>query len=245
MYFILGITINEEGKHTKYEIIDHVNGNKPTLALAKLEETAMNYIKEEGGNAMLKDAKIIDVKSFDQICEPSVDKILIYRLDVDPYFLHLYERKTTSSKAYFYGENITTTFRNVKIFAIKEYEKLSNVALSESKNFTPEFATVDVENERIRVPKAMTIAPMCDMLKPMTDMINELKTCEFFENRKELVKAYDSDPENYVQNQEKILSSYKEKRKLRVEELRKKKEELKKYVDEKLCSGSESSENSE
>lgn len=227
MYFILEITIDENGKHSNYKIIDHVNGNKPSLALAKLEEVAMNFVKNVGGEMMAKDTKIVDIISFDQICEPIIDKLLVYRLDVEPYFLHIYQRKTNIIPGRIYGQTTTTEFRNIKIFVIEEYEKMSNVPAGE-KMQTRELATVDVENERVKVPKNMTDAPLCDMIKPMNTMLTELKKDDFFEKRKELDRAYESDPENYDEKRKGIMKDYAEKRRSRIVEMRRKREELRK-----------------
>ncbi|MEM3061954.1 MAG: hypothetical protein QW303_00210, partial [Nitrososphaerota archaeon] len=126
------------------------------------------------GKQISDESKIIDIHHFGQVNEPLIDTMLIYRLKTDPQTLHVYQRKSKEVPGILYGRTTVVEFRRVQVFALVKYD---------DPNFTPfDDGLVPVGPAKIRVPKAMTVSPM-------SDMINELKNNIRFKKRFELVES--------------------------------------------------------
>lgn len=175
MYYIQKITFDEKGQKLNPQIIDHTNGTI-SVALALLEECVRSFILTECGNQAAKDMKIIDIKGFNQVCEPLIDTILVYRHDVDPHTLHLFQRKSKVVPGWAWGESAIKEFKQTEMFIITEYNKISTNEISNSVIATsPSIEMIQVG--RITIPKKFTQSPMCDL-------INQLKKNERFQKRK-------------------------------------------------------------
>lgn len=183
MYFIKRITVDND-KYLSSEIVDHTSQTIST-ALSLLENNAREHVIDECGKQAHSDAKIIDVHHLNQISEPLVDTMLIYRVGNDSHRLHLYQRKTKIVPGMVYGQNLIPEFKKVKIFELHEYKNLSPAA-TQSQNIPviPNIEYVPVGPSGIKVPKQMTTAPMCDV-------ISELKNSPKFKARLVLVNSSD------------------------------------------------------
>ncbi|MEM0353983.1 MAG: hypothetical protein QXW79_00240 [Thermoplasmata archaeon] len=171
MYFILKIGLNEKDQPISYNIVSHSNEAE---SLIFLENAAKNYIKEECGKQTLDEFKIIDIHHFGQVNEPLIDTMLIYRLKSDPHTLHVYQRKSKEVPGILYGKTTVVEFRRVQIFTSVKYVD-SNLTLIDD-------GLVSVGPAKIRIPRAMTVSPI-------SDMINELKNNARFKKRFEQVES--------------------------------------------------------
>jgi len=175
MYFIKKITVNRE-KYESSEIIEHTI-KTISVALSLLEQSAKNYVKEECGKQIGTDVKIIDIHNFNQINEPIVDSMLVYRLGTDPHRLHIYQRKTKIVPGTIYGQSLIPEFHKIQIFELEEYRKLnlldSTTLVSSS---IPQVEMVAIGPAKVKIPKNMTVSPM-------SDLIDELKKSLRFQAR--------------------------------------------------------------
>lgn len=176
MYVIKKINVDGD-VYMSSQIANYTN-NKIAAALILLEMTAKDFVREEIGRDAAEQSKIIDILSVDQINEPLIDTILLYRLSDDPQRIHVYQRKTVVSKesGIIWGERDTviTKFKRTVVFEIEECVNFK-LASSENKSSEP-VDMVPVGPAKICVPKPMTIAPMCDV-------IDELKKSSRFQMR--------------------------------------------------------------
>lgn len=174
MYIIKNITINDN-TYVSSRIVAHTYETIKN-ALALLESCSKNYVKTEFGQTAYDNAKIIDLLNFDQIAEPQIDGILLYRLIDDPHRIHVYERRTKMiEQSGWLGSYQTTAakFGKTGIYELEEYEKIKNDSREESRiidDVTP-METVTVNN--IKIPKAMR-------MEPMKSLIIELKKSKMF-----------------------------------------------------------------
>lgn len=178
MYFIKQIIIDDKQNYQKSKIIDNTN-RTITGALALLEQCVIGYVKEERGREAAIDAKIVDITNFDQIIEPQMDCIQLYRLDSDPYCIHVYQKKTSviesANWAWRTSKSLVTNFRRTTIFELEQYEKqIGN-------SYVPPPPPIRIDEEMVlsgavHVPKKMTVSPMCDV-------ISELKKSSKFQSR--------------------------------------------------------------
>ena len=187
MYFIKKVTVDDKGGYSTSEIVEHAKAI--TTALSLLDYAARMFIKEECGNQISKDIRIIDIHTLGQINEPAVDTMLLYRLTADPHRIHVYQRKTRIIPGTIYGQSLIPEFHRIQIFELEEYKKLNPSELAR-KNSTdidliaastiPSFEMVPIGPAGIKVPKPMTVSPMCDLIK-------ELKKCVRFNTRFQMV----------------------------------------------------------
>lgn len=186
MYFIKRIDIDEKNSYIGSEIVNHAKTISSALSL--LEYSVKTYIDYEYGKQESNNFKVIDIHQFSQINEPAIDTILVYRLDSDPHKLHLYQRKTKIVPGTLYGQSLVSTFRKIQIFELEEYKKLipGDISKKSSDNepVIPETFTemVPIGPAKIRVPRPMTISPMCDLIK-------QLRESKRFKERFQLVNS--------------------------------------------------------
>lgn len=195
MHFILKIAVDEKGNLSVGDIIDHCFENKVLVSRALLENTVRKYITDECGRNTGAEMKIIDIKNFSQICEPSIDTMLVYRIDVEPNILHVYRRKTIPVPGWIMKDSTLVEFRKVQIFALKTYDRLSQNITEKQNNSTKEIHTEMVLHgeKKLRIPKSFTIEPMCKL-------IDELKKFpKFADCRKNL-----ENPERVKQQESRI-----------------------------------------
>lgn len=167
MYFIIKININKNETFVSSEIMSHVSSNI-TLAQYQLLKEAKIYLSELAGSDVANTMKIIDIHSFDQITEPMIDSILVYRLGIDAHRLHIYQRKTIEVAGRLYGKSLVTEFKKVKIFELIEYENLNPQKISNRSTILNEdIDMVFHGSTNIQVPKLLTMSPMINVLSSL------------------------------------------------------------------------------
>lgn len=174
MYFIIKININNNESFISNEIMSHIPTNI-TLAQYQLIKEAKIYIAELAGSDVANNIKIIDIHSFDQITEPVIDSVLMYRLGVDAHRLHIYQRKTKIARGRLYGETLITEFTKVKIFELIEYTNLIPQKITDHKTsklnllneHTEHIEMVFHGSTNIQVPKFLTMSPMIDVISSL------------------------------------------------------------------------------
>lgn len=175
MYIIKNIT-TIDNTYLSSKIIDHTFDTIKS-ALALLEICSKNYVKEQFGQVAYDNSKIIDILNLDQIVEPQIDGILLYRLIDDPHRIHVYERRTKMVEQSGWLRSYqapTPTFNKTGIYELEEYEKVKTDGNPESRiinndNHLTEMVTIG----NIKIPKIMTI-------QPMASLISELKQSKKF-----------------------------------------------------------------
>ena len=185
MYFIKKITVQDKDQYVSSEIVGYTT-KTISNALILLENSAKSFIQDECGKQVASASKIIDIHDFNQVSEPMIDTMLIYRLGVDPHRLHVYQRKTKATNGYLWGQTVAPEFRKIQIFELEECAKFGFVDSAnhiETKEIVPVIEMVPVgPAKRVMIPKAMTVAPMCNL-------ISELKNSQRFKNRFASVNA--------------------------------------------------------
>lgn len=163
MFFIIKTVIDDKGQFVSSKNVAHEKTVSKALAL--LEKTVRDYIEKECGKPTSDAVKIIDIHNFSQVSEPIVDTMLIYRLVTDPHYLHVYQRKTSIVPGRIYGETTVTYFRKVQIFYLDEY---NGINVLDSTNVGG-IEMVPLGPAKVSIPKQMTVAPMCNVLKQLKD----------------------------------------------------------------------------
>lgn len=180
MYFIKKITVDDKDKYLSSTIVEYTFKTIAN-ALMLIEEHIRNYIVSKCGVEAGEKFAIIDIHNFSQINEPSVNSIIVYRLSADPHRFHLYERSTKTIPGTIYGYSIISEFSKIAIFELEEFDQGKNTDSiepdTENDALIPRIDWVSVgPNRTIRIPKMMTVSPMCDV-------IVELKANERFQKR--------------------------------------------------------------
>lgn len=176
MYLIKKITISDKNFYLTSKIINHTN-KTISAALILLENAALENVREENGRNAYEQTKIIDIHSLEQINEPLLDSILLYRLSGDPHRILVYQKKTSIIKSnnWTWGTSDIpiSQFRLINYFELEEYNGKFDTNIE---NNIPTPPIEMVQFGKIKIPKQMTIAPMCHL-------INELKGSERFKAR--------------------------------------------------------------
>nr|WBF70568.1 hypothetical protein [Megavirus caiporensis] len=179
MYFIKKINFEHDQSYRSCEIVDHTT-KQIASALHLLENSARTFVKEECGREAGEQVKIIDIHDFSQVNEPLIDSMLLYRLSNDNHKIHIYQKKNTINQIpnWTWGmtETIVSKFYRVCVFELEEYNKLTVPSLHSNLSYQPIPEEMVVVSTGIKVPKIMTISPMCDL-------INELKNSSKFRAR--------------------------------------------------------------
>ena len=168
MYFIIKINIDDKGLFVSSDMVSHTNAGIISAQQLLLKETKA-YVAELAGIVVADGIKIIDIHSFNQVNEPIIDSVLVYRLELDPHRLHIYQRQSKITSGLIYGKAITTEFRKIKIFELVEYTNLIlEVGNFESNTKTKkQIDMVPHGPANIKVPKTLTISPMCDLISSL------------------------------------------------------------------------------
>jgi hypothetical protein len=181
MYVIKKITVIGENYQSS-KIINHTN-KKISFALSLLENCARDFAREEFGIKAFEQAKILDIHKIDQICEPIVDCMLLYRLNDDPHRIHVYQRRTevVNQNGWFSTSKIPQSqFKKTHIFELEEYVGL---IVNDNTNpnifpFFPHARIVPIGPANIKVPESMTNPPFNKLL---TELKNSIKFKARFE----------------------------------------------------------------
>lgn len=218
MYFIKKITVDDKQNYQSSKVVDNT---KKTIASALnlLQNSVRAFIKEEYGREASEQIKILDIHKIDQVNEPIVDCILLYRLVDDPHRVLVYQKKTVLVKATNWTWGTTDTlvpqFRRTHIFELEEYEKTLDKSVPQNNQIQSKaemedtiiddtivsVEMVQVGSSKVKIPKPMTVAPMCDL-------IAELKKSERFKklfNKINSSPAPESAPKPTIVRQPKII----------------------------------------
>ena len=177
MYIIKKISVDDK-VYQSSKIIDHTN-KKISSALVLLENCARNFVKEEFGARSFEQSKVLDIHKIDQVCEPIIDGMLLYRLNDDPHRIHIYQRRTeVIDNGWIRTYHVPqSTFRKTHIF---ELEECTDFKLDENKNSKIPSDILEVEMvvgpAGIKIPEPMTHGPSLNLL-------NDLKKSPKFKER--------------------------------------------------------------
>jgi hypothetical protein len=180
MYFVKKIVLNNSNGYSSSNIITHT-----TQSISYAKEIFINCIKEcireEAGRITAENLKVIDILSLDQVCKPTVDSYLLYRLHDHPDKIYVYRRKTEQiqQSGWVWGASLGTVdkFDCVFIFELEEYQ----IKLKLSEEDDDSRNLVKLPGANIKIPLAMTVAPMVDLiaeLKKSTRFIRRFETTD-------------------------------------------------------------------
>jgi hypothetical protein len=169
MYFIKQVSVNE--KIYQYsKIIDHTRGDF-LEAQKLLEKTVKLFVKNEWGREAIDNKKIIDIQQLEEIVEPVIDCVLLYRLINDPTKIYVYQKKTNITKkfSYYYGttDTLVPKFCLINIFELEEYNNL--------------ICDTKIETVESQVPKIEISKQVSNQLR--INLLNELKQNPRFKHR--------------------------------------------------------------
>lgn len=167
MYIVIKELVDEKGFKGRPEIVDGTVGTIKEASTLFLH-VVKKYIKNECGTEIADESKIIDIKTFEQICEPLIDTILIYRLENDHSTLYLYRRKTKIIPGTIWGQTTISEFRLIQVYTLLEFQKYDVI-----KNEELDIEMIPAGPSKILIPKQYTIAPL-------VNLIAELKTSKHF-----------------------------------------------------------------
>lgn len=185
MYFIKKITLDSKKNYQVSKIIKHTN-KTISVALKLLESSVREYIYDECGREASIQTSITDIDKIENIVEPILDGIVLYRLESDMFRIFVYKKKTTTSQGWI-KTSFTSTFYLANIFELEEYtysidilNNSINVLNSKTDTMDPPGGMVAIGPAKIKIPKLMTVAPMINL-------IDELKKSDKFKNRFESI----------------------------------------------------------
>lgn len=122
MYIIKQITVDDE-VYISSKVVDCIKDELTSSMIVILEGHVKDLVKEEFGAQIASESKVIDINSFNQINEPKIDTILLYRLENEPSKIYVYQRRTklvkTTSWTYSVVETTVSTFKRTHIFEIE------------------------------------------------------------------------------------------------------------------------------
>lgn len=155
LHFIIKINIDVNNSFRSNEIISHTNLGI-TIAKKLLEKETRSHVSLLTGNTTNLDfiPKIVDIHSFDQVAEPIIDTVIIYRLDSNPHRLHVYQRKSIIVPARGWGQKAISEFRKICIFELNEYACIN----------TDIHDIVRYGKTNIHVPEILTTEPVQNLL---------------------------------------------------------------------------------
>lgn len=170
MYFVIKNNIDKNGHYNSGEIMEHTSSGI-TVALNLLEQNAIKFVKDECGKQNAD--KIINIHSLDQVAEPLVDGMLLYRVD-NNHNIHVYQRISKPISGYVYGKSVIAEFNRIVIFELIDYDKI-NSNTSASTPHINEIDMIKVGSVNVKIPKSMTLAPICDLLNDLKQSSKFLK----------------------------------------------------------------------
>lgn len=136
MFFIKRINLDESKCYQSSSIVNYTT--ESSFAKNLFETSVIAFVKEEKGREASETIKIIDINGFEQVNEPLIDCILLYRLISNPNRIFVYQRKTTvkKEKAWTWGtvDVLVSEFRQTQIFELEEFNTIipTNEALKEN-----------------------------------------------------------------------------------------------------------------
>jgi len=189
MYFVLESKETTLNSNTEFgtTIVDHTF-NEIEEARILLETVTRNFVRDEFGKILANSSEIISISKIGEVVEPLVDGVQIYSIKENPDSFYVYHRQSKFVPGLIYGGSTQTSFKLVRIFQLKEYQKLGSndrnlnqySERSISKGITSDTGNemVPIGNAKVKVPKPMTVSPFADVL-------DSLKKSDKFLKRKE------------------------------------------------------------
>jgi len=168
MHFVIKNNINKEGQYLSGEIVGDTTGDI-SRATSLMEKIIIDFVKDEFGKQHSDSCKIIDVHSLDQVAEPLIDGIRLYRIDTEPQRINVYQRISKQVSGYVYGQMVQTEFYRINIFDILSYKNI----ISPPPAPIPEMVKLGSAN--IEYPKEMTLSPICDLIEALKSSPKFLK----------------------------------------------------------------------
>ena len=180
MYAVKDIFVNNN-EYMSSRIISVING-QISAALISLNESVFSEIRNNFGSKM-SNIEVIDIDNDSQIIDPQVDGISLYRYTSDPHKIHLYERSTEiiEQPSWTWGATKVpvSKFAKTNIYELEDISGIgSGMKSSTHANSNVDIPVCDMVGTKmgIKIPKQMTVSPMCDVLV-------ELKNSPVFKNR--------------------------------------------------------------
>ena len=172
LYLIYKSDVDDKNNPQLATVIDHAF--TISLAIKQTEQHARTLISKTCGESTALECKVIDILKPEQVNEPLIDTMLIYRITSDPHYLHVWRRMTKVIPGKLYGTTTDTKYNRVAIFYFKEYTGLKETL--EQRSFVPPPPPLEVET----INKAGAQVP--SQVKGMvSDMLKELVTSPKFQ----------------------------------------------------------------
>lgn len=168
MYLIKNIAVDGD-RYISSRIISHTTSSSFSTAQELLMATALGMVQEEFGRSAASKAKIIDIHTLDQIVEPPLDGMLLYRLAERPEVIMVYQKRTTSVKqaGYLWSSEATLTeFKKTNLLEIEESDIITTKSRSEAPLLPFEMVPAGPSG-KIQIPKPMQQSPMCDLIEEL------------------------------------------------------------------------------
>lgn len=160
MFFVIKNNIDKNGNYVSAEIVAHsTDVVSPSGSI--LENAAMTFIAYEGGRGMLENIKIIDVHSLNQVAEPLIDTMLLYRVTSEPNKIHVYRRVSKEVPGYVFGQTIVPEFTRIKVFELVEYSidiQTPQQEVSNTEIISP-IENVDIKSVQVETYENVDIKP--------------------------------------------------------------------------------------
>jgi hypothetical protein len=169
MHFVKRVTFDDKNEYASSQIVDHTN-KTISVALSLLIDIAKKFVREELGREAGEKANVIEIKSFDQVHEPTTDGILLYRLVSDPHRIHVYQKKTQTVNVagwFTTGPVIDSKFKRICIYELEEYS--NKLIMASVPSSIPDHEFVPIGPAQIKVPKGLTISPVVDLIRELKD----------------------------------------------------------------------------
>ena len=201
MYFIKKIDIDDGHKYQNSTLVAHTN-KQISHARTLLEETVRTFVQDECGKGAMDKFKIIDIHSIDQVNEPLIDSMLVYRLENNPHCILVYQKKTIATKIkgwWSETDTIEAKFRLRCYFELEEYANLNYDVSTNHKIITDDKEMVSSGPSGVKIPKIMTEAPhsmLLDELKNHKKYVaaNMMASSRFFKTTITKTKTITSEP---------------------------------------------------
>lgn len=169
-YVIKLIVLKDNKEYLSSKIVDNTN-KKISVALILLENAARNFVKEEFGVKAYELSKILDIHKIDQVNEPIVDSMLLYRINDDPHRINVYQKRTEviDQNGWFSTTKVPQSyFKRTHIFELEEYNGFCvNDADTNVSPIVPQIKMIPVGPAKIKIPEPMTVSPICNMIEEL------------------------------------------------------------------------------
>jgi hypothetical protein len=180
MYFV----VRQTHDNNKIKIVGHAHSDTK-IALQSLERCCKKYVSGQQGKQFGQDISVINIATLQDITQPLVDKMLIYRVNDDVSNLYVYCRATNVIPGLIYGRTVCVTFNKMATFSVLPYNDLS---LSNISSQIPTNTFTQISPPSIPAPPSMTppklhIPPTKTQSAPnFSDIMDELRRSPHFQH---------------------------------------------------------------